>query len=222
MITLQDAILSRKSIRKYTEQELQADAIQALQTKIEEVNNAGHLHVQLVLNEKKAFTGFLSYGTFVNANNYLVMAAEKGADERVGYYGEQLVLLAQQLGLGSCWVGLTYKKEPDFFQLQEGEKVYVLISLGYPAEAGKTHKIKTLEEVSNADEHSPEWFRKGVEAALLAPTAVNQQKFRLIYEAPNTVHTEKVFSLIGYTGIDLGIAKCHFEIAAGTDNFRWA
>jgi len=222
MITLQEAIKSRKSIRKYTEQELPAEVVEALQTKIDEVNRIGGLHVQLVRNEPKAFSGFQSYGQFVNARNYLVMAAEKGADERVGYYGEQLVLLAQQLGLGSCWVGLTYKKEPDFFQLLKGEKIYVLISLGYPAETGKVHKYKTVADVSNAGEITPEWFRQGVEAALLAPTAVNQQKFRFTYQAPNLVSAEKLFSLVGYTGIDLGIAKCHFEIGAGNDNFRWA
>lgn len=222
MKTLQEAILSRKSIRKYTDEKLSAETVKVLQTKIDEVNNTGRLHVQLVLNEKKAFSGFLSYGMFENANNYLVMAAEKGADERIGYYGEQLVLLANQLGLGSCWVGLSYKKVPEFFQLRKGEKVYVLISLGHPAEAGKVHKLKIVSDVSNADEQTPDWFRKGVEAALLAPTAVNQQKFRLTYEAPNIVHAEKVLSFVGYTAIDLGIVKCHFELGAGTENFRWA
>jgi len=221
MISLQEAIVSRKSIRKYTEEELSAEAVKALQEKIEEVNRAGSLHAQLVLNEPKAFSGFQSYGRFVNARNYLVMAAEKGADERVGYYGEQLVLLAQQLGLGSCWVGVSYRKEPDFFTLQKGEKVYVLISLGYAAEPGKEHKCKSVQDVSNVDDSTPEWFRNGVDAALSAPTAVNQQKFRLIYEAPDFVRTEKGTSLVGYTAIDLGIVKCHFEIGAGAENFRW-
>jgi len=221
MMTLKEAIKSRKSIRKYTEEELSAEAVKALREKIDEVNHKGALHVQLVLNEPKAFSGFQSYGKFVNARNYLVMAAEKGADERVGYYGEQLVLLAQQLGIGSCWVGLTYKKEPDFFQLQKGEKIYALISLGYPAETGKVQKHKTFLDVSNVGENTPDWFRDGVDAALLAPTAVNQQKFHLTYEAPDTVLAEKGFSLVGYTAIDLGIVKCHFEIGAGVDNFQW-
>jgi len=221
MMTLMEAIKSRKSIRKYTEEELSAEAVKALQERIDEVNRKGNLHVRLVLNEPKAFSGFQSYGVFVNARNYLVMAAEKGADERVGYYGEQLVLLVQQLGLGSCWVGLTYKKQPDIFQLQAGEKVYALISLGCPAEAGRTHKCKTVAEVSNAESSTPEWFMKGVEAALLAPTAVNQQKFHLTYEAPDKVHAEKSFSFVGYAAMDLGIVKCHFEIGAGVENFKW-
>jgi len=220
-MTLEEAVISRRSIRKYTQESLSAEAVKTLQEKIEEVNHLGDLHLQLVLNEPKAFSGFQSYGKFVNARNYIVMAAGKGADERVGYYGEQLVLLAQQLGLGSCWVGLTYKKEPDFFQLRNGEKVYALISLGYAAEPGRAHKCKAVTEVSNADKNTPDWFNKGVEAALLAPTAINQQKFHLTFEAPDIVHAEKMFSLAGYTAIDLGIVKCHFEIGAGAGKFRW-
>nr|MCR4765489.1 nitroreductase [Bacteroidaceae bacterium] len=87
-------------------------------------------------------------------------------------------------------------------------------------------KIKTIEQVSNASSTTPLWFKKGVEAALLAPTAVNQQKFYFEYVGiENNQHkvlAKKGFSLIGYAQMDLGIAKYHFEIGAGKDNFIWA
>lgn len=94
-----------------------------------------------------------------------------------------------------------------------------MISLGYGQTQGRTHKIKRVDEVSNADAHTPEWFRKGVEAALLAPTAINQQKFYFEYlstpsDELHAVRARRRFSLVGYTQMDLGIAKLHFEIGA--------
>ena len=99
----------------------------------------------------------------------------------VGYYGEHLVLFAQTLGLNTCWVGLSYSKVPGTYVLDEGEKIACYIALGYGETQGVGHKIKTVEQVSNASDVTPSWFRKGVEAALLAPTAVNQQKFSFEY-----------------------------------------
>ena len=98
---------------------------------------------------------------------------------------------------------------------------------GYGEDKYRKHKIKSREEVSNASELTPEWFNKGIEAALLAPTAVNQQKFffELLNEKKEgkaVVKASTTFSMIGYTKMDLGIAKYHFEAAAGKDNFVWA
>ena len=159
--------------------------------------------------------------------NYFVMVGKKAddLDERVGYYGEQLVLYAQTLGLNTCWVGLSYKKVADTYVLDEGEKVVCYIAVGYGETQGVSHKIKTVEQVSNASDIIPAWFKKGVEAALLAPTAVNQQKFSFehvgVKNGKHLIHAKKGFSMIGYTQMDLGIAKYHFEIGAGKDNFEW-
>ena len=167
------------------------------------------------------------YGKFRNVGNYIVMAGKKAddLDERVGYYGEQLVLLAQTLGLNTCWVGLSYSKVPGTYVLDEGEKIACYIAIGYGETQGVGHKIKTVNQVSNASDVTPTWFRKGVEAALLAPTAVNQQKFSFEYvgmkDGHHQVHAKKGFSMIGYTQMDLGIAKNHFEIGAGKENFEW-
>ena len=123
------------------------------------------------------------------------------------------------------WVGLTYNKVKEAYSVGEGEKLCCLIALGYGDDSGRNLKRKTVEQVSNASDITPEWFRKGVEAALLAPTAVNQQKFSFEYvgvkDNRHIVKANKGFSLIGYTRMDLGIAKYHFEIAAGKENFDW-
>lgn len=251
-MTIQEAIKARHSVRAYKEQPMNKEIVKVLENEIQSlnrrsseyhpsslgngrvateegaVNHEGRLHIQLIQDEPKAFLGTLAkYGRFRNVRNYLVMAGQKAEDldERVGYYGEHLVLLAQTLGLNTCWVGLSYKKIPDTYVLDEGEVIKAYIAIGYGETQGRGHKIKTPEQVSNVTAITPPWFRRGVEAALLAPTAVNQQKFSFEYVGMNNnrhqVRAKKGFSLIGYTQMDLGIAKCHFEIGAGRDNFDW-
>lgn len=226
-MTLLEAVSARHSVRKYIDKELSADIITALQDKIAECNKVGNLNIQLVLNETRAFTGMLSYGQFSGVKNYLVMVGKKGdnLDERIGYYGEQLVLLAQTLGLNTCWVGLSYRKVPEAYHVGNDEKLACMIAIGYGETQGVSHKIKTVEQVSNASDITPSWFKKGVEAALLAPTAVNQQRFSFehvgVKNNCHQIRAKKGLSLIGYTKIDLGIAKYHFEIGAGEVNFEW-
>ncbi len=238
-MTLQEAIKARHSVRAYKNEPLADDAVKILEEQIAILNREGQLHMQLILNEPKAFQGTLAkYGKFRNANNYIVMAGQKAEDldERIGYYGEHLVLLAQTLGLNTCWVGLSYSKVPGTYELGEDEKIACYIAIGYGETQGVSHKVKTVEQVSrsavttpgstkNANDITPSWFKKGVEAALLAPTAVNQQKFSFEYVGMNNnrhqVRAKKGFSMLGYTKIDLGIAKYHFEIGAETDNFDW-
>jgi nitroreductase len=229
-MTIQEAIEARHSVRAYKGQPLAADVVEVLEEKISELNEKGHLHMQLIRNETKAFQGKLAkYGKFRGVNDYIVMAGQKAddLDERIGYYGEQLVLLAQTLGLNTCWVGLSYSKVPGTYVLDAGEVIEAYISIGYGETQGVSHKIKSVEQVSNANDLTPSWFRQGVEAALLAPTAVNQQKFFFEYipardGKPVRVLAKRNFSLIGFTQMDLGIAKCHFEIGAGKENFEWA
>ena len=227
-MTLQEAIEARHSVRAYKEQPLKEEVVKVLEEQIAVLNRDGNLHIQLIQNETKAFQGTMAkYGKSRNVSSYIVMAGKKSEDldERVGYFGEHLVLLAQTLGLNTCWVGLSYSKVPGTYVLADGEKIACYIAIGYGETQGVGHKIKTIEQVSNASDITPSWFKKGVEAALLAPTAVNQQKFSFEYAGMSNnrhkVHAKKGFSMIGYTQMDLGIAKYHFEIGAGEVNFEW-
>lgn len=227
-MTIQEAIEARHSVRAYKDQPLSEEIVKVLEDEIVKLNHEGQLHIQLICNEPKAFQGTMAkYGKFRNANNYLVMAGKRAEDldERVGYYGEHLALLAQTLGLNTCWVGLSYSKVPGTYVLDEDEKIACYIAIGYGETQGVGHKIKTVEQVSNASDITPSWFKKGVEAALRAPTAVNQQKFSFEYVGMSNNHhqvrAKKGFSMIGYTQMDLGIAKYHFEVGAGKVNFEW-
>lgn len=219
---LMEAIRARHSVRQYENTPLTAGQKKALQAEIDAINAESGLHIQLVTEEPKAFDSFMAhYGKFSGVTNYLALVGPKGEmlEETCGYYGEKLVLLAQQLGLNTCWVALTYKKVPGVFHVEKGEKLTAVIALGVGKTQGSAHKSKALEEVCAYEGEMPDWFRNGMEAALLAPTAVNQQRFFFagFGNAVSAVDARSVCSKI-----DLGIAKCHFEIGAGKENFLWA
>lgn len=219
---LYEAIKERHSVRQYLDKPIEDEVKSKLQEIIDECNKEGKLHIQLVCDEPVAFTSKLaSYGHFENANNYIVLAGNKGKslDERCGYYGEKIVLEAQRLGLRTCWVKMSYKKVPGVFNIDKGEKLVCVISIGYGANDGKERKSKTGEQICDDYISMPKWFKDGVDAALLAPTASNQQKFK-IWKVGNQVMAK---ALLGpCSNIDLGIVKYHFEIGAGKDNFVWA
>ena len=216
-----DAIQTRHSVRSYLQKPLEDGVKSALQNEIRAINQEAGLHFQLVVNEPKAFDSLMArYGKFSGVTNYIALVGKKSPnlDELCGCHGERLVLLAQQLGLNTCWVALTYKKIPGAFQLAPGEKLTVVIALGYGAAQGVPHKSKPAEAVAKDFNTAPEWFRRGVNAALLAPTAMNQQKFSI------TLENGRVLAKAGagfYAKVDLGIVKYHFETAAGKENFQW-
>ena len=220
-MTVTEAMQTRHSVRQYTDRPLGADEIAALKGAIDACNRESGLHIQLVTNEPKAFDGLMAhYGKFSGVTDYIAMIGPKGPrlDELCGYYGERLVLLAQQLGLNTCWVAMTYSKIKTAFTVRSGEKLCVVIALGYGTTQGVPHKSKPVSAVAQADEPMPNWFRRGVEAALLAPTAMNQQKFMFTQKGDRvSVKSGRGF----YTKLDLGIVKYHFELGAGETGWMW-
>ncbi len=227
-MTLQEAVVARHSVRQYQEKPIETEIIKRLNEEIALCNQEEGLHIQLVTDEPKAFAGGMAkYGKFSGVSNYLAMVGPKGADEAIGYYGERLVLLAQTLGLNSCWVGLSFKKQPDQYTVADNEKLYCVIALGYGATQGMQHLMRPMEKFLGAQasrlqiNNLPDWFRRGMEAALLAPTAVHQQRFEFELLDDHTVAARARFTLIGYGKMDLGIVKYHFEVGAGKENFSW-
>ncbi len=216
MMTLLEATDVRHSVRRYDERPIEQEKIERLQDIIEACNREGDLHIQLVTNDEKAFGSWLvHYGAFSGVRNYFAMVGKKAddLDERLGYYGERLVLEAQRLGLNTCWAALTYRRNSKRVNVRLNEKYRAAISLGYGLTQGSSHKIKRPEQVSNVSEQTPDWFRQGVECALKAPTAINQQKFHFQYNEDQTVTATT--SLGFFSKMDLGIAKYHFELGVG-------
>ncbi len=221
-MTIQEAIPLRHAVRSYTDKPVEEEKLQQLRQLIDKCNDALGLHIQMVVGDPKAFDSRLAhYGKFQGVSNYIAMIGTKDddLDEMLGYAGEHLVLFAQTLGIDTCWVGLTFKKNPEVLQIDKGERVRCVIPFGYGQTQGVVHKVKTVEQVSRVDGPMPAWFRRGVEAALLAPTAMNQQKFTFSLVAPNVVEAKAGWGF--FTHVDLGIVKYHFEIGAGRENFTW-
>lgn len=219
---LLQAVNERHSVRSYTNKPLSQDHIDALKRLITTYNAQSGLHIQLVSNEPKAFSSIRAhYGKFSNVKSYIALIGRKGADlsELCGYYGEKLVIDAYMMGLSTCWVGGTYRKVHKAFTVDKGEKLIAVIAVGYGADSGKPHASKEFNEVSATIGAMPDWYAKGVEAALLAPTAINQQKFIFELVGDDKVRAK---ALNGpFSKVDLGIVKYHFEVGSGKDDTIW-
>ena len=224
---LTEAIRTRTSRRTYLETPLSKEVAGKLNEMIDEVNHQGNLSLKLVMNEPAAF-GKLSksYGMFKGVRNYILLIGKSGADskERLGYYGEKLVLLATQLGLGTCWVGGTFDRSIGDLYVQQGEFFSGVITIGNvePDKSWKersifkvTHrKTKAISEMMKAEGEVPEWFLEGMRAVQKAPSAVNAQPVMFTHQK-GIVSAYATSGNYGYEKVDLGIAKLHFELGAG-------
>ncbi len=211
---ISEIIKQRHSVRQYSDAVIEKEKREELDALVKKINGKSGLHIQIFYDEPKCFDSFKAhYGKFSGVRNYIALVGKKsrGLEKQLGYYGEQLALKAQELGLNTCWVALTHGKSNA--KTYKGEKQVCLISLGYGVNQGVAHKSKPISEVCNYSEDMPEWFLKGIEAALLAPTAMNQQKFFIELMPDGSVKAAcgKGF----YTKLDLGIVKYHFEVASG-------
>lgn len=230
VMNVYEAAKARHSVRSYLDKSLEPEKVETLKQAVLKCNEQSGLNIQLCLDDPAAFDSFLArYGSFKNVKNYLALVGPKSesAEEACGYYGQRLVLLAQMLGLNTCWVGGTYSKKKSAVRLGANEKLYLVISLGYGETQGKARKSKPLNVLCKSDipGELPAWFAAAMETALLAPTAMNHQKF-LLTLAGNTVRAEALRG--SYAKVDLGIVKYNFEIgaeAAGAhqgQDWQWA
>lgn len=219
---LLNAVETRHSVRAYTEQPIEGEVLERLLASVAAANAESGLHIQLILNEESAFSGLKpKYGKFENVRNYLALVGkdDDALKETCGYYGEKLVLIAQDLGLRTCWVAGTYSKRRVKAELAQGEKLLMVIAIGYGQTDGVPHKSKSPDALCKSAGELPDWFRRGLEAAAKAPSAIGQQKFRFALKEGNVVSATPG----GFWGkVDLGIAKCHFELGAGAGGWSWA
>lgn len=204
---------ARHSVRQYEGKEIESGIKEELAVLVSTCNKESGMNIQVLFDEPKCFDSMMAhYGKFSGVKNYIALVGEKDAalDEKAGYYGEKLVLKAQELGLNTCWVAMTHGKSAA--EIKKGEKLACIIALGYGMTQGTAHQNKPMEQLCNCASDMPDWFSKGMEAALLAPTAMNQQKFYITLEnGEASAKAGKGF----YTKMDLGIVKYHFEAVTG-------
>ena len=213
-----EAIRQRHSVRQYKPDRIEAEKAALITAKIAELNKEGDLHLQFVEDAEKTYNKLFNRVSGLGTAPSVIACVGKddaSLDQRVGYYGEKLVLYAQQIGLNTCWTG-TFNRKNIAADIPDGERLVISIAIGYGKDPGRARKSKSKEQVSDASGASsshPEWFETGVEAALLAPTAINQQKFLIKLNADESVEFIDKGGVLSQ--VDLGIVKCHFEIGSG-------
>ena len=213
-----EAIEKRRSVRVYRDAPIEEEKKALINDFVKKLNEESGQHFQVFYNEPSAFTSKLSYGRILGVQNYIAIVGKKGKgqEELCGYYGEKLVIFLQTLGISTCWAGLSYKKSKVKAKIEKGEKLYLLIAMGYGKHLGNKRKSKTFKEVTNlknwGDSPIPDWFKKGVVCALLAPTAINQQQFCFTLLPSGEVELKRGIGF--YTKTDIGIVKYHFEVGA--------
>ena len=208
------AIKERHSVRSYQEKKIEAEKIEQLNAMIETCNKEGNLNLQLLPEAGGTFQKKLMSRVMGLASAPSVIACvaadDPTAHERIGYYGEKIVLYAQTLGLNTCWAG-TFSAKNVPANRTEGDILPIVIALGYGNTQGKSRKSKSVEQVAEG-KSLPDWFVKGVKAALLAPTAINQQKFKIRLADDGKVSFEDLGGVL--SKIDLGIIRYHFEVGS--------
>lgn len=213
---IMEVMRSRHSVRKFDNRPIEKETAELIREEIAKCNEESGFHFQLITDEPEAFqAGKPSYGEFKGCRNYLAVIGPKGREVDAGYYGERIVLKAQELGVNSCWVAMTYKKGKSQGVVGDGEKLYLVVAMGYGITSGTPHKSKSISDVSDYKEGDPEWYKNGIEAALLAPTAINQQKFRFERDNDKIICRTSGFGF--YMKTDLGIVKYHFEKGSGRE-----
>lgn len=201
----------RHSVRKYQDKQIEKEIQDKLNAYILKCNQESGLNIQAFYNEPNAFKNpNVTYGWFVNANNYIALIGKD--EETAGYYGEKIVLKAQELGLNTCWVVLTYDKEKVQFNKNSDEKLICVITVGYGVYPGRERPSKTIDDVLIVEDEKLDNLNQIVEACLLAPTARNLQRFKVVCKNNNI----DILSDGGeYADIDLGIVKCHCDLIMG-------
>ena len=207
-----EAIKARHSVRSYSDRKIDAETQAKINGFIDKLNEEGSLHLQFIADAGKTYSKLFNKVMGLGSAPSVIACIGNDDDtleERVGYYGEKLVLFLQQLGLNTCWTGM-FNRDKIPVELNVGEVLVLCIAVGYGTTQGKVRKSKTVGQVSSAAGNRPSWFDFGVEMALLAPTAINQQQFEIRLdenESVSFVDKGGVFSKV-----DLGIVKYHFEV----------
>lgn len=217
---LREAMKTRHMVRKYTDKPIPTDIAQKLNERVAENNEKYGVAVELRTNDTSAFNALIKMILAKGVQNFFVLGGKDTPElgENLGKCSADLMLYAQTLGLNTWWVGGTFNRGK-LNESANGNKVIGVVAVGYGATQGVPHKTKAYEDVAVYEGDAPEWFKEGVEAALLAPTALNKQDFTVKgvgNKVTITANKESIFS-----GADIGLVKYHFELGAGADNFTW-
>ena len=231
------AIETRFSCRAFEAKALSDDVFAELEREVAAVNDESGLHFQLYGPRENGSAIDMSRKMFAsNPPAYFAFVAQEGAEveEKLGYYGERLVLKAVQLGLGTCWVASTYDRASTRVDLAPGEKLHDVVPLGYapPKQPLMQRTIRNrirARSKANRDlyrgpyplELAPEWIQAAIQSVQLAPSAVNEQPVLFTQDEPDApVKAAFSHKRLPLVHTDMGIAKLHFQLAAAAHGVK--
>ena len=213
-MTDKEAIIARHSVRNYKDTKIDPKTVLLIENKINQLNEESGLHFQFISDAGNTYDRFMNKAMGLGSAPSVIACIGKdddGLEQKIGYFGEKLVLYLQTIGLNTCWAGM-FNKKAIAAEVKKDERLVISIATGYGKDQGRQHRSKTIEQVTEGKKEQPDWFIEGVRMALLAPTAINQQKFVIRLNEDDTV--DFIDRKGPFSQVDLGIVKCHFEIGA--------
>jgi len=222
----------RTSRRSYNNKPLTDEQVKQINEVIEYGMNKYNVKAELLVGNDDVFKGFTSsYGMFSGVNNYIVFYGKvdnQNLNEEVGMLGEEIILRATEIGLSTCWVGGTYSKKLCPVKIDDDENLVCIVAIGETKEntsfrekfikgLSKRHS-KSIDLMITSDVELPDWIINGMKAVQLAPSAVNRQPVKFVYK--DNVLRASVDDINSYQGIDLGIAKIHFNLGSNKGSFK--
>ena len=228
MITV-ETIRERHSVREYDGKPLAQAEFDALGAVVEECAHESGLDIQLVGDNPEVFNVIVRFGLIHGCRTHVAFVVDDAkagdvtraaVDEVIGYWGQKIVLAAQDMGLNTCWCALCSRKKSRAV-VAPGKRVRLVIAVGHGKTQGFPRKTKSIGALSSVEcAKAPAWFAAAMEAAQLAPTAMNNQNFKItLLSDGKTVRIEAPQS--GLNVIDEGIVRRNFEIAANEAGADW-
>lgn len=253
-----DIIRQRKSIRSYTDKPIEEEKKDALKNFLS-ANTIGpfgtksrFVFITADDQDKEALKGLVTYGMIKNPMGFIIGAVEKKSHnmEDFGYLMEKNILMATNLGLGTCWLGGTFNSSgfARKIALQDNEIIPAVTPAGYAVP-----KMKVIDSIirgaSSADNRKS-WhqlfftnekplfteeagdYATPLEMVRLAPSANNFQPWRVIKEPNADIYhfyikrkpaLKQLQNFVGKSDLqrlDIGIAMCHFELAADENGLK--
>ena len=241
---IEETVKSRSSVRTYEDRPLSSEAKEQINAYICTLSNPFSVDVSFRLLESKASSNgekLGTYGVIKGAKDFIGATVPEGefALEALGYSFEKLILYAASLGLGTCWLGGTFKRSEfaKAMDVKDNELFPAISPIGYPF--GKKRLVESLSRRIVKADLRKDWgtlffkndfsqpltqaeageFAFPLEMLRLAPSAVNKQPWRIIqtenaYHFYKTKVPENSRASFDIQEVDIGIAACHFHLAA--------
>jgi hypothetical protein len=237
-----EAIWIRRSRRQFDSHAIDPSVLENLQAVCKTFRPFTEVRAVLVPHSAdEVFKGIVShYGKIKGAPAFIAFIGnmnDRHVHEKLGYMGEGIVLEATALNLGTCWVGLSFNPEVASYhaRIKKDEKILALTPVGYTREKwslgekimtgfGRAHKRKSVEELIIGKKGTPwpQWVKKALETAVVAPSAINRQPWRFSIEKNSiTISVDNLKDTLNISKrLDCGIAMLHIEVASFQSGIR--